>query len=95
MHWVERAKSTDGVQQQKPTLEQQLKEKLKTLKIGQSIKGKDLAKINKDAAGYISKVTKINETEFKIERTFKGSLGIESNAKMTTTKENLKIYQER
>ena len=57
-----------------------LREKLKNVKIGESIKGKELKFIDKNAALAIDKITRETDIKFTVERTFLGMSKIDDGA---------------
>jgi hypothetical protein len=61
---------SDLQQKQQETLEQQIQDKLSAMKIGESISGKELGRLigKSEVSIAISKVTRVNETTFKVNR---------------------------
>ena len=90
MHKMELSQNR-GKQKQTHTQEQQLEEMLKNVKVGDSIEGTELSVVDKNASKFISKITRLSETEFAIKRTLVGVAGLDDNAKMVIKKFQMKI----
>ena len=90
MHKMELSQNR-GKQKQTHTQEQQLEKTLKNIKVGDSIEGTELSVVDKDASNFISKITRLSETEFAIKRTLMGRAGLDDNAKIVIKKFQMKI----
>lgn len=67
----------------KDSQEDMLNKMMKGMKVGDYINGDDLEFINSNASIAIKNITRISNTEFKVNRTFAGRLAISSDAKIT------------